>query len=410
MAPARVPPGVRFSGTSCRRSVILIVGLPALLLLTPACGEDTPLQPPPPPVPCVFVVATAPLSFAASGGTVPVSVSTSSTCSWTARSEASWVSIAAGTAGTGSGTVTVAAAPNATTAEREGTLIIAGHTVVARQAGLAACTYEISPSGVAVGRDGVSGSFAMTAAEHCAWTAASGASWIGVLSGANATGNGVVHYRVDRNSEPQGRQGSIAVAGLTFSVAQDGDVESCRYAVSPVTFAPCMPATEMSATIATDPGCPWNARPLDGWIDVVSGDSGSGSGTLTLRVPANWAPPRAGVVEIRWPAPTLGQNLHITQAGCFYAVSQAAFSFGADGGSASLDVYQQSDPIACGGPLQNACVWTALSEASWITITTPVPRAGDDRLSFSVARNDGPARSGTVRVQDRTVQVTQAGR
>jgi hypothetical protein len=402
---------VRFFGTPCRRSVTLFASLAGTaLLLTPACGEDTPFQPPAPPAPCVYVVATTPLSFAAGGGTAQVSVSTTPACAWTARSETSWLSITGGAAGTGSGTVTVAAAPNVTTAERESTLIVADHSVVARQAGLAACTYEISPSSASVRSDGVTGSFAVSAAEHCAWTAASGASWIGVLSGASGMGIGVVEYRVDANSDPQGRQGSIAVAGLVFSVAQEGDVQSCRYAVSPVTFAPCMPAAEMNAAIATDPGCPWTVRALAGWIEVASGDAGSGSGTVTLRVPANWAPPRAGVVEIRWPAPTLGQNLHVAQAGCYYAVSRDTFAFGADGGSAFLDVYQQSDPIACGGPLQNACLWSAVSDASWITITTAVPRTGDDRLSFTVASNNGPARTGTVRVQDRVVQITQAAR
>jgi hypothetical protein len=402
---------VRFFGTPCRRFAILLAGFGATtVLLTPACSKDTPFQPPPSPVPCVYAVATAPLSFPSSGGTVQVSVSTTAACPWTARSDVSWASITAGASGTGPGTVTVAAAPNATAAEREGTLIIADHTVLARQAGLAVCTYEISPSSVSVSSGGLSGSVTVTAADPCAWTAVSDASWIAVVSGAAGTGSGVVQYRVDRNGDPQGRQGSIAVAGRTFNVSQDGDVEICRYSVSPVTFAPCMPAAEMSAAIVTDAGCPWTVRALADWIEVVSGDSGNGSGAVTLRVPANWAPPRAGVVEVRWPAPTLGQNLHIAQAGCSYAVSRDAFTFGADGGSATLDVIQQSDPIACGGPLQNACLWTATSAVSWITITSTLPRTGDDRLAFSVAPNDGPARSGTLLVQGRTVVVSQAAR
>jgi trimeric autotransporter adhesin len=410
MAAARAR-RVRFFGTPCRRSAILAASLAATaLLLTSACGEDTPFQPSPPPVPCAYVVPTTPLSIPAAGGTAQVSVSTTAGCAWSARSETSWVSITAGASGTGSGTVTVTAAPNAATVEREGSLVIAGHTVLARQAGLAACQYEISPTSVSVGIDERSGSFSVTAADHCAWTAASGASWISVLSPTSGTGSGVVQYRVDRNGDPPGRQGSIAVAGLTFTVSQEGDVESCRYSVSPVTFAPCMPAAEMSAAIATDPGCPWTAAAVAGWIEVASGHSGSGTGTVTLRVTANWAPPRAGVVELRWPAPTLGQNLHIAQAGCSYAVSRDTFAFGADGGSAFLDVIQASDPITCGGPLQNACLWNAVSDASWITITTAVPRTGDDRLSFTVASNNGPARAGTVRVQDRVVQITQAAR
>jgi hypothetical protein len=90
-------------------------------------------------------------------------------------------------------------------------------------------------------------------------------------------------------------------------------------------------------------------------------------------------------------------------------VSRDAFSFGPAGGTGTFDVLQQSDPIACGGPLQNACMWTAESDAAWITITTGLPRTGDHPLSFTVAANDGLARSGTIKVRDRTVRISQAG-
>jgi hypothetical protein len=413
MAPIQAPRGVRVSGTLCRRSAILLAILAAaVVLLAPACGDESPFQPPPPPVPCVYVVATTPLSFGSTGGTAQVSVSTTPTCAWTARSESAWVSITAGATGTGPGMVTVAAAPNASTGDREGAVIIADHTVVVRQGGPAACTYEISPSSAWVGKDGAPGSITVSAPAHCAWTAATEASWLTISSGATGSGNGVVAYQVQPNSTPFERRASIEVAGLTFTVTQDWDAGSCSYAVSPVTFSPCMTSTDMSASVTTQAGCPWNAAPRasDSWVAVVSGESGSGSGTVTFRVSDNWSPPRSGAIEIRWPAPTAGQNLHIAQAGCHYAVSRDAFSFGADGGSAFLDVYQQSDPIACGGPLQDACLWSATADAAWIAFTTSLPRKGDDRLSFTVAPNNGPARSATLRVQDRTVQITQAGK
>jgi hypothetical protein len=410
MAPDHGAPGVRLSGTLCRRFAVCLAA--AAVLLVPACGDETPFQPPPPPVVCVYAVTTTPLSFAASGGTAQVSVSTTPTCAWTARSEAGWASITAGAAGTGPGVVTIAATANATAAEREGAVIVADHTIVVRQAGLAACTYEISPSSAWVGKAGAPGSIAVTAPDHCAWTAASEASWLTIASGATGSGNGVVTYQVQPNSTPFERRATIEIAGLTFTLTQDWDAESCSYAVSPVTFSPCMTSGDLSSSITTQAGCPWSAAPRasDSWITVVSGESGSGSGAVTFRVSDNWSAPRSGVIEVRWPAATAGQNLHIAQAGCSYAVSRDAFSFGADGGSAFLDVYQQSDPIACGGPLQNACLWSATADAPWIAITTSLPRKGDDRLSFTVAPNDGPARSGTIRVQDRTVQITQAGK
>jgi hypothetical protein len=115
-------------------------------------------------------------------------------------------------------------------------------------------------------------------------------------------------------------------------------------------------------------------------------------------------------VKVRWPAPTQGQNIEIRQAGCTYWVSTTTIGIGAGGGSASFDVLQQSNPISCGGPLQNGCVWTAAADVPWITVITPMPQKGDAKVSLAVAANPGPvSRSGTVRVRDQIVHITQAG-
>jgi hypothetical protein len=114
---------------------------------------------------------------------------------------------------------------------------------------------------------------------------------------------------------------------------------------------------------------------------------------------------------VRWPTPTAGQNIHVAQAGCRYAVSKTAIDIGATGGPASFDVLQQSDPVECGSATQDRCVWTARSEVPWITITTSMPRSGDNSVSFTVAANDGATpRTGRIVVRDKVVTVAQAGK
>ena len=114
---------------------------------------------------------------------------------------------------------------------------------------------------------------------------------------------------------------------------------------------------------------------------------------------------------VRWPTPTAGQNLHISQAGCRYGVSASSLSFGAGGGTGRFDVLQQSEPLTCGGATQNACRWTAESDVAWVTVTTSMPQAGDNPVSFTVAANNETApRVGTIRVRDKVVQITQSGR
>ena len=375
------------------------------------CDSSSPNEPTPPA--CTFSLSTSSLSITAPGGSGSVNVATGSTCAWTAASDRGWMSITSGASGTGPGTVTVAVTANAGTTERSGTLTVAGQAVGVRQDAAAPCTIDIAPGSASYGKDGANGSFAVTAGAACQWTAVSNAAWLAVTSGAAGSGNGTVAYSLERNRELTSRTAAIAVGERRFTVTQAADTHApvCDYAVAPVEFTPCMAAgTSLSATITTQQGCSWTAEPDAGWITVTSGQSGSGSGVIAFRVADNWDAPRQSVVKVRWPTPTAGQNLRIMQAGCSYAVSTSAVNIAAAGGTGRFDVIQQSDPYTCGGPTQNGCVWTAQADVSWITITTTMPQAGDNPVSFTVAPNGtAAARTGRITVRGKVVQVTQAG-
>ena len=380
-----------------------------LVLAGLAACDKTPVEPTPPP--CAFTLSTASLQFAAGGGTASVGVATAAGCNWTASAGAPWLTIAAGSSGTGAGTVTISAAANAETTARSSAVSIAGQTVTVQQEGLEPCTYAITPTTANAGRDGASGAIDVSAAAHCTWTAASTAGWLRVTSGSSGIGPGVVTYAADPNRDPLARTGTLEVAGQTFTLVQAGDTGGCTYRVEPATFAICMAwDADLVSTITTQDGCPWEAGSAAPWMSVVDGQSGVGSGSVRFRGTDNWEAPRTGVVEVRWPTPTAGQNIHVQQAGCTYGLSRNAFSFAIAGGTGAFDVVQQSDPTSCGGPLQNACLWSAESDVPWITVAGSMPRTGDDRVTFTVAANTtGAARTGTIRVRDQVVTIVQAG-
>jgi hypothetical protein len=321
------------------------------------------------------------------------------------------MSITSGANGTGNGVVTVSVTANQSEASRTGTLTIAGKSVAVQEEGLGACTVEISPGSASYNKDAVNGSVAVTAPTQCQWSAASNSPWLAVTSGSAGTGNGTVAYSVERNRDVNARTGTIAIGTRTFTVNQAGDTPGlCEYSVTPIEFTPCMTAATMSATITTRQGCAWTAAPGSSWINVTGGRSGSGSGVISFTVSDNWDAPRRGVVMVRWSTQTAGQNLQVAQAGCYYAVSVSTFSIPAAGGAGQFDVIQTSDPITCGGATQDRCRWTAQSNVSWITVTTPMPQAGDNRVSFSVASNPtATARTGRITVRDKVVQITQNG-
>jgi len=389
--------------------VPLTFWLPALGLAVLIACTEAPTAPPPPA--CVYTLSASALAVPVGGGSASVTVSTSPVCTWTAQTGTAWLSITGGASGTGPGTVTVAAQANTTTTARTGTVVIAGATVTVQQEGLAACSYALSPERASITADGGRGVITVTTAAHCAWQASADASWLRVTSGASGTGPGKVEYDVHAHPSPLPRSGTLTVAGHPFMVDQEGDVSVCTYQVSPVEFNLCMVwSGDRVSQVTTQEGCPWTAASSVEWVTVAGGSSGSGSGSVVLQGSDNWAARRTGIVEVRWPTATAGQNVSIDQGGCQYAVTVDSFAVAAGGGPRTFEVFQQSDPISCGGPLQNACLWSAVSSVPWITVTTSMPRTGDDTVSFVVAPNASSSpRTGSITVRDKVVRVSQGG-
>lgn len=392
-----------------RRNVRRFLLASVFLTLT-ACENGTPTVPTPPPT-CSFALSATTLSLPAAGGPATVNVSTGAQCTWTSTSDREWMTITSGANGTGNGTVAVLIAPNPGTTVRTGTLTIAGQAVAVSEAAQPPCQVSLTPPGASIAHDAGTGTFTVTAPSYCQWTAVSAASWLKVTSGASGTGTGTVAYAVDRNQEIAGRSAAITVSGAPFVVNQAGDLGACTFSVSPVQFTPCMPGGfTMTATVSTQATCPWTATATSGWITLTGGQSGSGPGAVSFTVTDNYDAPRQGVVEVRWPTATAGQNLQVLQAGCVYAVSTGTINIPAGGGPGHFDVFQQALPNTCGGATQNNCIWTASATASWIVISTSMPQQGDNRVNFTVTPNTtGAARSATIVVKDKVVTIMQAG-
>ena len=361
---------------------------------------------------CTYSVSPPTVSVSRDGGPGTLTVTTQDGCAWTATSAVEWLTIASGAQGAGSGTVGYNVARNDAGASRQTTIAVAGQSIPVVQSGTsAACVASVSPDSAAFDNGGGTGSVAVAAPGSCEWTATSGASWLTIAGAANGNGNGVVSYVVAPNADPAGRETTIDVGGLTVAIAQSGNLSACEYSVAPLDFSPCMNVPfEMTTTVTTSAMCPWTATSDSSWITITRGASGKGTGHIGFTVTDNYDAPRSGQILVRWPTMSAGQNVHVRQAGCTYGVSKRAIGFAAAGGSDSFDVVQESLPNECGGATQNACVWSATTDAPWITITSGHPTVGDGTVRFTVAPNTSPTgRSATIVVRDQTVQITQTG-
>ena len=158
---------------------------------------------------CAYSLSEGAGNFPQAGGSGQFEVRASSgLCSWTAQADADWVSVRAGS--TGKGTTMVQFDVSATTGQaRTATVTAAGlrYTISQSAAPVAGCTYLVSPGAFTAAAGGDTLTVTVTTTASCAWTAASGASWISLTSAASRNGSrlgDVQHRRGVRGTERVG--------------------------------------------------------------------------------------------------------------------------------------------------------------------------------------------------------------
>ena len=144
-----------------------------------------------------------------------------------------------------------------------------------------ACSFAIDPTSAKYAATGGTGGVTVTAASGCGWGAVSNATWIHVTPGASGNGNGFVNYSVDANAG-SARNGSMTIAGKTFTVSQSGP--ACTFSISPARVSFPANGGSGTVTVTAGQGCEWTAVSNVSWITITGGASGSGTGTVTYTV------------------------------------------------------------------------------------------------------------------------------
>ena len=160
--------------------------------------------------------------------------------------------------------------------------IYAGSRLIATES-----CHSISPSCKSFSSTGAEASLNITAASNCSWTAVSNATWIEITSAASGSGNGIINYLVRDNTASAGRQGTITIAGITFTVFQAGVVSNCVYSISPLNATLGQAGGTGAVSVTATSGCSWSAVSNDSWITVSSGSCGLSNGSVAYVVGAN---------------------------------------------------------------------------------------------------------------------------
>ncbi|HEY7391995.1 MAG TPA: protease pro-enzyme activation domain-containing protein, partial [Bryobacteraceae bacterium] len=224
---------------------------------------------------CAYTLNPASAQQPAAAGKYTMTVAAAAGCSWTAASNASWVTVTSGASGNGNGQVSYALLAN-TGPSRTGTLIIGGSLFQVTQLGSSA-TFTLNPVSVNAQATGGIGTLSVTApASATAWSAQSNASWITINGTAAGSGNGRITYTVAPNTGTATRTGTISVAGLTFTVTQAGT--GCNYSIHLGSITATASGFAGSVSVTTGSGCNWTAASGVPWITITSGSPGTGNG------------------------------------------------------------------------------------------------------------------------------------
>jgi hypothetical protein len=290
----------------------------AASLVAGACGSASTNIVAPTAQKCQISVTNFTGTFGAAGGSGTATVNAARECSWSAATQAAWISLPSPAEGTGEGTLSFTVAANQAARARSAALEINNQQLMVSQEP-APCRFSVSPTGAQLGASGGSGSIAVAAADGCGWTAAAQAPWLRLAS-SGGSGNGTVGFTVAANAGPE-RRGDLIVAGQTVTVVQAAapapgppPTPGCQFTVSPSALSFSAAGGQSALGLNTASGCAWQATASASWIALTPAQ-GTRSGTVTVTAEPNTAASaREGTIAIA------GRVVQVTQDGAVPAI------------------------------------------------------------------------------------------
>lgn len=173
---------------------------------------------------------------------------------------------------------------------------------------------------------------------------------------------------------------------------------SCAFAPTPSSYSISGNGGNSSFSLGTGAGCQWSTVSEAPWLSITSGTSGTSNGTVSFSAAVNPATvPRTGAIQAGNGSST--SNFTVYQAGfCYYSLSEGPIvAVPPSGESNTVTVTTTSD-----------CVWSAVSNASWLTITAGPSGTGSGSFTYTAAPNSGSSDlSGTITVMSQTLTVVE---
>ena len=227
-------------------------------------------------------------NFSVDGGGNAIITSGSGT--WTAAVSDPWITLNAPSGNVGY-PVAYTVSANTNVEQRTGYVYVSGWTHTVTQDGVGG---TISPENATFEQQGGSGTIAVSAASKMVWQARPNVNWLSVTPTSGA-GAGSVTYQVAPYNEVAAREGTLTVAGNTFTVFQYGRrIKLNSYSTTQDYETHVIPITVNALAITQ-----WSVAPQASWISVVDAGNGHGGDQVTIAIAENPSyKKRTGTVKI----------------------------------------------------------------------------------------------------------------
>ncbi len=345
------------------------------------------------PPPCTYSLNPSSATISSAGGTGSFNISAGAGCAWSATASDPSVTITSATTGSGNATISYSVVSNATSAEIDSTITVAGQTYSLAQFAPAGCSYGIVPASISATAPGGTAQIKINASDSsCVWTATG----LGV-SPASGTGSGTVTVTIPAKGNAGAQVLNATIAGQTFTANQTG--ADCTVSLNSTSASIAAGGATGAINVTTPGGCAYSTVLGPSWISVVSGASGTGPGTLTYSVDPN--------------STTVSRSGALTIGGTTFTIAQQALAC-----SITLDTSSLGSPFASAGGSGTIgittngsnCAWAASTGASWATV---LPAAGTGSGTVSVttnAANPAPAAvTGKITIAGQSIGISQGG-
>lgn len=233
----------------------------------------------------------------AGGGELDVMITAPADCSWTVQSQSEFMSVVGGATGTGDGSVRLAVTPNPGD-QRVGAVVIGDTQVSVVQPGASQCSVAASPSAMNISAAGGTSTLSVAAGADCQWIANIDGSFLTIAGELRGTGSATLTVTVAPNAGAA-RTAKIFIGPAVVTINQEaGAAPTCTYFRAPASFAISGVGGTITVQVNATAGCAWTAKSELPWATIVSGSSGSGSGTVKIALTQNDGLPRSGTILV----------------------------------------------------------------------------------------------------------------